>query len=86
MYQLLAAPQGSAVLNQAWRTALPDDRSLEITPTAIQDGQFSLTVRVLERGGQPVVNTVVRLRRGATVLVGGPPHQKGVVIIAITAG
>ena len=86
MYQLLAAPQGSAALNQSWRAELPGDRRLEITPTAIQGGQYSLTVRVLSSGGQALVNTGVRLRSGATVLVGGPSHQKGVLIIAITAG
>ena len=84
-YQLLDAPKGSAILNQTWRTGLPDNRSLEITPTAIQDGQYSLTVRVLGASGQPSVNTAVRLRRGATVLVGGPSHQQGVLIIAISA-
>ena len=84
-YQLLDAPKGSATLNQTWRTALPDNRFLEITPTAIQDGQYNLTVRVLGAGGQPSVNTAVRLRRGATVLVGGPSHQQGVLIIAISA-
>jgi hypothetical protein len=82
-YQLLDTPKGSAALNQTWRTGLPDNRSLEITPTAIQDGQYSLTVRVLGAAGQPAVN--LRLRRGATVLVGGPPHQQGVLIIAISA-
>jgi hypothetical protein len=86
MYQLLDAPKGSATLNQTWRTGLPDNRSLEITPTAIKDGQYNLTVRVLGADGQPLVNTVVRLRRAATVLVGGgPPHQQGVLIIAISA-
>jgi len=82
-YQLLDTPKWSAALNQTWRTGLPDNRSLEITPTAIQDGQYSLTVRVLGAAGQPAVN--LRLRRGATVLVGGPPHQQGVLIIAISA-
>ena len=86
MYKLLDAPQGSAALNQAWTASLPDDRRLEIVPTAIQGGQYSLTVRVLSAGGQAVVNTAVRLKSGATVLVGGPSHQKGVLIIAITAG
>ena len=86
MYKLLDAPQGSAALNQAWAASLPDDRRLEIVPTAIQGGQYSLTVRVLSPGGQAVVNTAVRLKSGATVLVGGPSHQKGVLIIAITAG
>lgn len=86
MYKLLDAPQGSATLNQAWTASLPDDRRLEIIPTAIQEGQYSLTVRVLSTAGQAVVNTAVRLKSGATVLVGGPSHQRGVLIIAITAG
>jgi len=85
MYQLVDAPKGSPALNQTWKTELPDNRSLEVIPTAIQEGQYSLTVRVLSSGGQPSVNTTVRLRRGATVLVGGPSHQKGVLIIAISA-
>ena len=85
MYQLLDAPKGSAALNEVWRTALPDNRSLEITPTAVQESQYSLKVTVLSSGGQPSFNTVVRLHRGSTVLVGGPSHQKGVLIIAISA-
>lgn len=84
MYQLLDAPQGSAALHQGWRAALPGDRWLEIVPTAIQAGQYGLTVRVLSPGGQPLLNTAVRLRPGATVLVGGPTHRKGVLIIGIT--
>lgn len=85
MFQLLDTPKGSPALNQAWKAELPDNRSLEITPTAIQEGQYNLKVRVLNAGGQPAVNTTVRLHRGSTVLVGGPSHQKGVLIIAISA-
>ena len=85
MYQLLDTPTGSAALKEVWRTALPDNRSLEVTPTAIQEGQYSLKVTVFGSGGQPALNTVVRLRRGSTVLVGGPAHQQGVLIIAISA-
>jgi hypothetical protein len=85
MYRLLDAPKGTAGLNQTWRTGLPDNRSLEILPTAVKDGQYSLSVRVLGADGKAAVNTAVRLRRGSTVLVGGPSHQKGVLIIAISA-
>ena len=85
MYQLLDAPKGSVALQDVWRTTLPDNRSLEITPTAVQESQYSLKVTVLSSEGQPSFNTVVRLRRGSTVLVGGPPHQKGVLIIPISA-
>ena len=85
-YQLLDSPRGSAALNQTWRTGLPDNRSLEITPTAIQEGQYSVAVRVLGPGGQQLVNTVVRLRRGSTFLISkGTPYKDGVLIIAISA-
>jgi len=72
-------------MNQVWVTSLPGDRRLEIVPTAIQEGQYSLMVCVLAPAGQAVVNTSVRLKSCATVLVGGPTHQEGVLIIAITA-
>jgi hypothetical protein len=85
MYQLLDSPKGSPTLNQTWKADLPDNRSLEVTPTAIEEGQYNLKVRVVGTGGQPAVNTTVRLRRGSTVLVGGPSHQKGVLIIALSA-
>ena len=85
-YQLLEAPKGSAALDQPWRVSLPDNRALEITPTAIQGNQYSLRVHVVAGSGRPLVKTAVRLRRGATVLVGGPKHQQGVLIIAISAG
>jgi len=85
-YELLDSPQGSAPLNQSWRTSLPGDRSLEITPTAIQDGEYTLSVRVQASSGQALVNTRIKLKAGRSVLVGGPTHQKGVLIIAITAG
>lgn len=85
MYELLDAPKGSVALQEMWRATLPDNRSLEITPTAAQETQYSLRVIVRNAAGQPSINTVVRLRRGSTVLVGGPSHQKGVLIIAISA-
>jgi len=85
MYQLLDAPKGSAALNQTWSATLPDSRLLEITPTAIQEGQYNLTVHVHGPGEKSLVNTVVRLRRGSTVLVGGSSYQQGVLIIAISA-
>jgi hypothetical protein len=84
-YELLDSPQGSAPLNQGWRTALPGDRVLEITPTAISDGEYTIAIRVQAAGGQALVNTQIKLKAGRSVLVGGPTHQKGVLIIAITA-
>jgi hypothetical protein len=86
MYRLLDAPRGSAELKQTWRVGLPGDRALEVVPTAIDRGQATLGVRILGPGGQPLMNTTVRLRSGATVLLGGPRHDQGVLIIALSAG
>lgn len=85
-YELLDTPRGSAGLHQAWRAQLPDNRWLEITPTAVQEGQYSVTVRVLGPSEQQLVNTAVRLRRGSTFLISkGTSHKDGVLIIAISA-
>jgi hypothetical protein len=85
-YQLVDAPKGSAALNQTWRTGIPGDRSLEITPTATEGEHHSVMVRYLGPGGQPLLNTTVRLRRGATFLLGkDTPYREGVLIIAISA-
>lgn len=85
-YRLLETPQGSAALNQTWKTGVPDNRSLEVTPTAIQGGQYSLRIRVLGPGGQTLVNTEVRLRGGSPFLVAVPTGQKRALLIAISAG
>jgi cell division inhibitor SulA len=85
MYQLLDTPKGTAALQQAWKTALPGDRTLEIVPTGAQGGQHTLTVRILGAGGQQQMNTQVRLKSGASpVVLGGLTYQQGVLILAIS--
>jgi hypothetical protein len=86
MYRLVDAPRGSAELKQTWRVGLPGGRALEVVPTAIDRKQSTLAVRILGPDGQPLMNTTVRLRSGATVLLGGPRHDQGVLIIALSAG
>jgi hypothetical protein len=86
MYRLVDAPRGSADLKQTWRVGLPGGRALEVVPTAIDRKQSTLAVRILGPDGQPLMNTTVRLRSGATVLLGGPRHDQGVLIIALSAG
>lgn len=83
-YQLLDAPKGAVGIGQAWKTTLPGERAMEVVPTGIQDGQYSLNVRILGAGGQAQVSSIVRLKRASTVLIGGPSHQQGVLIIAIS--
>ena len=84
-YELVAAPGGEAQVAQTWRTPLPGGRTLEVTPTAVADGNYTLQVRVLGPKGEALITSSVRLRTGGTVLIGGPPHPPGVLIIALSA-
>ncbi|MBI4536918.1 MAG: hypothetical protein HY712_03045 [candidate division NC10 bacterium] len=84
-FQLLDAPPGLAPIGQLWKTTIPGNHSLEITPAASQGGQHTLTVRLLRSSGQVLLNSAVRLRSGATVFVGQVPHQEGDIFIAISA-
>ncbi len=84
-YELLATPGGDAQLAQTWRTSLPGGRTLEVTPTAVVEGNYQLQVRVLGPKGDAVMTSSVRLRPGGTVFIGGPPNPPGVLIIALSA-
>ena len=84
-YELLATPAGDAQVSQTWRAPLPGGRTLEVTPTAVAEGNYQLQVRVLGPKGEPVMTSSVRLRPGGTVLIGGPPNPPGVLIIALSA-
>jgi hypothetical protein len=37
------------------------------------------------RGGQSMLNTTVSLKRGAHVVLGGPPHEGGTLIVTLEA-
>ncbi len=84
-YELIATPAGDAQVSQTWRTSLPGGRTLEVTPTAVAEGNYQLQVRVLGPRGEPVMTSSVRLRPGGTVFIGGPPNPPGVLIIALSA-
>ena len=84
-YDLVGNHGGDAQVGQAWKASLPGNRTLEVTPTAVADGQYKLQVRVLGPTGEPVMTSNVNLRPGGTVLIGGPPHPPGVLIIALSA-
>jgi hypothetical protein len=84
-YELLSSPAGAAQVQQPWQAALPGGRTLEVTPTAIAEGNYVLQVRVLGSKGEPLMSSSVRLRPGGTVFIGGPPHPPGVLIIALSA-
>jgi hypothetical protein len=63
---------------------IPGGRSLLVTPQEFRNKQIALKVR-LQHGDKPIVDTTVRLNNGGNFLLGGPPHEGGVLVLSITA-
>jgi len=53
---------------------------VEVTLVGLHKGTAEVRIRVTREGSQ-VLNTQVRLSPGRTVLVGGPKHRRGGVVI-----
>ena len=87
-YQLLSRASGRAALKETWRTPLPGGRTLEVTPLTVQDGLWQVAVKIL-RGSRPseesLLTSTVKLRSGGSVLLAGPPHDQGILVIALSA-
>ncbi len=63
---------------------IPGGRSLLVTPQEFRNKQIALKVR-LQHGDKPIVDTTVRLNNGGNFLLGGPPHEGGVLVLSISA-
>ena len=63
---------------------IPGGRSLLVTPQEFRNKQISLKIR-LQHGDKPVVDTTVRLNNRGNFLLGGPPHEGGVLVLSISA-
>ena len=63
---------------------IPGGRYLQVVPKAVANDRLSLNVRLLQ-GSRLLVNTDFTLRNRGTILVGGPRHEEGVLIIWIGA-
>ena len=58
--------------------------SLEITLTKQQKKKAEYQIRILRQGSE-ILDTKVRLSPGKTVLIGGPKHGQGSIILAISS-
>jgi hypothetical protein len=63
---------------------IPGGRSLIVTPQEFRNKQLALKVH-LQHGDKPIVDTTVRLKNGGNFLLGGPPHEGGVLVLSISA-
>jgi hypothetical protein len=79
-YKLLETHRGQVGPDRPWRTAIAGGRDLTVVLMRAAGPRVDL--RITTAG----VNTMVGLHRGGQpILLGGPPHSGGVLIIAISA-
>ncbi len=83
-YRLLKDERLNLSPNQPGTVPIHEGRSIEITQVGFQANTAEIRVRI-RRDGAELLNTQVRLSPGRTVLIGGPKHGEGVVILALSA-
>ncbi|MBU4426496.1 MAG: hypothetical protein L6406_13475 [Desulfobacterales bacterium] len=64
---------------------LSSGRVLELEFLGFEDKQARLLVRIVEKGEQTFRTTLLMVDKGS-VLIGGPPHHDGVLLLRIGAG
>lgn len=64
---------------------LSSDRLLELQLLGFEDNQARLLVKIVEKG-QETFRTILLLVDKGSVLIGGPPHEGGVLLLRIVGG
>jgi len=64
---------------------LSSDRVLELRFLGFEDKQARLLVKILEKGQETFRTTLLMVDKGS-ILIGGPPHQDGALLLRIRAG
>jgi len=83
-YRLMKQEKRALDWGQGASFDIPGGRYLVIAPKELRDSKVAMQVMLLE-GGRPLVDTAVALRDHGVLLLGGPKHQEGVLIIVIGA-
>lgn len=63
---------------------IPGGRSLTVAPQDFQNNRIALKVRLTERD-KPVIDTTVTIPNKGNFILGGPPHEGGVLVLSISA-
>jgi hypothetical protein len=83
-YKLLDRKRRSLAVGETGEFELPGRRTMRVTPQPAQGSKVRLSVQITE-GAKSLLTTTLGLSRGGMVLVGGPSHQAGVLILIISA-
>jgi hypothetical protein len=63
---------------------IPGGRSLTVAWQEFQNNRIALKVRLTERD-KPVIDTTVTIPNKGNFILGGPPHEGGVLVLSISA-
>jgi hypothetical protein len=63
---------------------IPGGRVLTVRPQEVTNNQLGLRVQ-LKQGDKPQLETTVRMNNGGNFILGGPPHEGGVLVLSISA-
>jgi hypothetical protein len=83
-YKMLDRKRRTLAVGEAGDYELPGRRSMRVVPLPSQGNKVRLSVQ-LQEGGRNLLTTNVGMSRGGMVLVGGPSHEAGVLILIISA-
>ncbi|MGZ8447892.1 MAG: hypothetical protein ACXWWM_08965, partial [Candidatus Deferrimicrobiaceae bacterium] len=83
-YRMLDRRRRTLSGGEAGEFELPGRRTMWATPLPAHGDKVRLSIQISD-GPRKLLTTTLGLRRGGMVLVGGPTHQSGVLILIISA-
>jgi hypothetical protein len=83
-YRMLDRKRRSLSVGEAGEFELPGRLAMRATPLPAQGDKVRLLIQISD-GPRKLLTTTLGLRRGGMVLVGGPSHQAGVLILILSA-
>jgi hypothetical protein len=83
-YRLLGEETKTAPWQGNANFDIPGGRQLTVRPQEVANNQLGLRVQ-LKQGDRPQLETTVRLNNGGNFILGGPPHEGGVLVLSISA-
>ena len=83
-YRLLKQETKTAGWQGSANFEIPGKRMLTVRPQEVTNDQLGLRVQ-LKQGDKPQLETTVRLTNRGHFILGGPPHENGVLVLSISA-
>ena len=83
-YRMLDRKRRSLAVGETGEFELPGRRTMRATPLSTEGSKVRLSIQISD-GPKNLLTTTLGLSRGGMVLVGGPSHQGGVLILIISA-